>query len=46
MWNNLYPSGVPNPDTEHEGLPVEAGCKVIVTKWFRDRSHALRRSDA
>lgn len=36
-WNNLLPSGHPNPNTEHAGLPVEAGSKFIVTKWFRDR---------
>ena len=35
-WNNLYPDGTPNPDTLHSGLPVEAGHKIIITKWFRD----------
>jgi len=37
-WNNLYPDGVINLDTIHAGLPVEAGSKVIITKWFRERA--------
>ncbi|WOJ96471.1 2OG-Fe(II) oxygenase [Congregibacter brevis] len=36
-WNNLLRSGAPNPNTVHAGLPVEAGSKFIITKWFRDR---------
>lgn len=36
MWNNLNADGTPNPATEHAGLPVEAGHKVIITKWFRE----------
>lgn len=36
-WNNLLKNGEPNPDSEHAGLPVEAGSKFILTKWFRDR---------
>jgi prolyl 4-hydroxylase len=35
-WNNLRPDGHVNPDTLHAGLPVEAGCKMIITKWFRE----------
>lgn len=37
VWNNLHPDGTPNPATEHHGMPVEAGTKSIITKWFRDR---------
>lgn len=37
IWNNLYESGEPNPDTMHHGMPVEAGSKIIITKWFRDK---------
>lgn len=37
IWNNLDKSGAPNPNTEHAGLPVEDGYKVIITKWFRER---------
>lgn len=36
-WNNRYPDGQVNPDTLHAGLPVEKGCKLIITKWFRER---------
>ena len=38
VWNNLYADGTLNLDTRHAGLPVEAGSKVIVTKWFRERA--------
>lgn len=38
IWNNLYADGRPNPDTLHAGMPVEEGIKVIITKWFRERS--------
>lgn len=37
IWNNLYADGTPNRDTLHSGMPVEAGHKIIITKWFRDR---------
>ena len=35
IWNNLMPYGEPNPDTIHQGTPVTAGYKAIITKWFR-----------
>lgn len=35
IWNNLLPDGTPNPATLHEGRPVEAGFKAVITKWFR-----------
>jgi prolyl 4-hydroxylase len=35
FWNNLYPDGQPNPDTIHHALPVTAGYKAVITKWFR-----------
>lgn len=38
IWNNLYEDGKPNPDTLHWGMPVEEGKKIIITKWFRERS--------
>ena len=34
-WNNLLPSGEPNYKTHHEGAPVTAGVKTVITKWFR-----------
>ena len=37
IWNNMAEDGSPNPWTLHEGTPVEAGVKYIVTKWFRER---------
>lgn len=35
IWNNLDENGHPNPHTIHHGMPVEAGDKIIITKWFR-----------
>jgi prolyl 4-hydroxylase len=37
MWNNADALGMPNELTLHEGCPVTAGTKHIVTKWFRER---------
>ena len=37
LWNNMDEIGAPNELTMHEGMPVEAGTKYIVTKWFRER---------
>ncbi len=37
IWDNLRPDGRVNPDTTHHGTPVEAGKKIIITKWFRDK---------
>jgi len=34
-WNNLQADGTPNPFTLHESIPVEAGSKWVITKWFR-----------
>ena len=36
-WNNMDKRGVPNPNAFHESLPVTAGQKNIVTKWYRER---------
>jgi prolyl 4-hydroxylase len=38
IWNNMALDGSPNPWTTHEGQPVEAGMKYIVTKWYRERT--------
>jgi hypothetical protein len=35
LWNNLYASGEGNYSTQHQSLPVTAGTKTIITKWFR-----------
>lgn len=39
IWNNLDARGVPNPFTMHQGLPVEAGFKAVLTVWFRGAGH-------
>jgi prolyl 4-hydroxylase len=36
-WNNMDAEGKPNPQTLHESVPVTAGIKNIVTKWYRER---------
>ena len=36
-WNNLDSIGEPNPNSLHQGMPVSAGIKYIVTKWHRER---------
>lgn len=38
LWNNALPDGRPNEATLHAGLPVEAGAKYIITKWYRTRA--------
>ena len=35
-WNNMKPDGSPNELTLHEGMPVIAGVKYVITKWFRE----------
>ena len=35
-WNNLLPSGAPNPATLHQGMKVRRGTKYVLTKWFRE----------
>jgi prolyl 4-hydroxylase len=37
VWNNLDRQGLPNARSHHAGLPVEAGVKYVLTKWFRER---------
>ena len=36
-WNNLCRDGTPNRFSLHSGEPVEAGEKIIITKWFREK---------
>jgi prolyl 4-hydroxylase len=36
IWNNLNADGTVNPATKHCGEPVTRGCKIIITKWFRE----------
>ena len=44
-WNNLHPDGTVNRDTLHAGMPVTAGHKIIITKWFRERGMGAMRYD-
>ncbi len=37
IWNNLYPSGRPNPDVLHRAQPVVSGEKAVLTMWFRSK---------
>lgn len=37
-WNNILPDGSPNEWTLHQGMKVRAGCKYIITKWYRERA--------
>lgn len=39
-WNNLLPSGRPNPATLHQGMKVRRGTKYILTRWYRERPYA------
>jgi prolyl 4-hydroxylase len=36
-WNNMDVTGEPNKFTLHQGCPVIAGVKYIITKWYRER---------
>lgn len=36
-WNNMDSIGQPNQFALHEGKPVTAGTKYIITKWYRER---------
>jgi len=40
VWNNLNIIGEPNYFSLHEGMPVTAGVKYIITKWHRERPWA------
>jgi prolyl 4-hydroxylase len=36
VWNNMDENGLPNDAALHEGCPVIAGAKYVLTKWFRE----------
>ena len=38
LWNNLDDQGEPNMATLHQGCPVEAGVKYVITKWYREHA--------
>ncbi len=37
VWNNMDADGEPNRFTLHQGMPVIAGVKYVITKWYRER---------
>jgi prolyl 4-hydroxylase len=37
LWNNLDEYGQINTYSLHTGMPVEAGTKYVITKWYRER---------
>ncbi len=37
IWNNMDQTGAPNRYTLHQGCPVTAGLKYVITKWYRER---------
>lgn len=37
IWNNMNAHGLPNPHSLHQGMPVTAGVKYVITKWHRER---------
>jgi prolyl 4-hydroxylase len=39
-WNNMDGIGQPNTYAMHQGMPVTAGTKYIITKWYRERPWA------
>ena len=41
-WNNMDKAGAPNRFTLHQGCPVTAGVKYIITKWYRERPWGVR----
>jgi prolyl 4-hydroxylase len=36
VWNNLTPEGELNTRSMHQGMPVTAGVKYVITKWHRE----------
>ncbi len=38
VWNNLTADGQVNERSKHQGSPVAAGTKYIITKWYRERT--------
>ncbi|MDQ8754705.1 2OG-Fe(II) oxygenase [Sphingosinicella sp. LHD-64] len=38
LFRNTLPDGRPDPASEHAGLPVTAGTKLIASRWIRART--------
>lgn len=45
-WNNMDGIGQPNTHAMHQGCPVTAGTKYIITKWYRERPWVYTGTDA
>ena len=41
IWSNLADDGSPNPYTRHASVPVCRGRKIVLTKWFNQRTSPL-----
>ena len=40
LFRNILPDGRPDPMSEHAGLPVVSGTKLIASRWIRERPFA------
>jgi prolyl 4-hydroxylase len=40
LFRNTLPDGRPDPMSEHAGLPVTAGTKLIASRWIWERDFA------
>lgn len=41
LWNGLLDDGSINPNSLHQGEPVEKGVKYVLTKWYREHDRQL-----
>ena len=39
LFRNGLPDGRPDPLSEHAGLPVTSGTKLLASRWIRERRH-------
>ncbi|HEY0412525.1 MAG TPA: 2OG-Fe(II) oxygenase [Allosphingosinicella sp.] len=39
VFRNILPDGRPDPASEHAGLPVTKGVKLLASRWMRERRH-------
>jgi prolyl 4-hydroxylase len=39
LFRNGLPDGRPDPASEHAGLPVTKGIKLLASRWIRERRH-------
>jgi prolyl 4-hydroxylase len=39
LFRNGLPGGRPDPASEHAGLPVAKGVKLLASRWIRERRH-------